>query len=238
MLIWQRLKKYQSFGLIGLTIFNLISCDAPRTQRTITQAGYTQNGIFNNGNGFNNNGRDNNGQNPAVEDPTESAIPQEISHCSWSLNGVDGYALSNKHFSQNESNSSENNISLCQHNSNKLDVYIQLKHPSTDSQVCLLPTYHSGSNQVYVGEPRCLTITNNKKIYKVNLIKNRVGFTQYPVTGVIVMKDKSYFYPAPFYQYVLSPDAYIFCSQWLAQYGDPSYCLAFKNNGHYHYHQF
>ena len=54
----------------------------------------------------------------------------------------------------------------------------------------------------------------------------------------MIMKDKTYLYPAPFYQYLLSPDAYFFCTRWLDQTGDPSYCNAFKSVGEYIYGSF
>lgn len=158
--------------------------------------------------------------------PTD-LIPKEISHCSWSTDGQSHYA--------EETNAHLGAHTICQDNSNEKNIYIQIKEPINDSQVCLIPTYTSSGKTIYIGEPRCLLLTDPQKIYKVELSKNRdsSNYSKYAINSVMVMKDKAYFYPSPFYQYSLAPDAYIFCSQFLDQYGDPSYCQAFKSKNEY-----
>lgn len=160
----------------------------------------------------------------------ESLIPEEIKHCQWSADGITGFQLS--------SNAHLGPHTLCQSKTVNTDVFVQVKNPIVDAQVCIIPTYASNNASVYIGEPRCLMLNDNKKIYKVSLLKNRPGYGNFNVNGVMVMKDKAFFYPAPFYQHVLSPDAYLFCSQFLDQYGDPSYCNSFKSVGQYHYKAF
>lgn len=156
-------------------------------------------------------------------------IPEEISHCTWATDGVNGFALNHAHLGP---------FNICQGKNSDTEIHIQIKNPITDAQLCIFPTYHSSSASVYIGEARCFIASNPKTVYKVNLLKNRPNYGQFNVTGVMVMKDKAYFYPAPFYQYVLSPDAYLFCSQFLDTYQDPSYCQAFRSVGQYVYHQF
>lgn len=157
-------------------------------------------------------------------------IPEEIKHCAWSADGISGFQMaSNSHIGPH---------TICQSKNINTDVFIQVKNPITDSQVCIIPTYASNNASVYIGEPRCLMLNDNKRIYKVSLLKNRPGYGNFNVNGVMVMKDKAFFYPAPFYQHVLSPDAYLFCSQFLDQYGDPSYCNSFKSVGQYIYKAF
>ncbi|CAN0328137.1 unnamed protein product, partial [Chrysoparadoxa australica] len=153
------------------------------------------------------------------------SIPSDASHCRWSMDGSSNFPYGHAHLSPNEDSQTEGAYTLCQSSTNNTEVYLQLKNPITGHQLCLIPTYHSGTNSVYIGEPRCLYVSSNTSIYKVSLIKNRTGYSSYPVTGVMMMRDKAYEYGAPFYQVILSPDAYIFCSQWLAQYGDTSYCI-------------
>ena len=157
-------------------------------------------------------------------------IPLEISHCMWSTNGTDGYAeTSNTHVGPH---------TLCQSSSNSDDVYIQVRDKVLDAQVCLIPLHHEGTKSIYIGEPRCLMLSDNSKIYRVRLFKNRDGFQGSSVTGVMMMKDKAYSYPPPFNQIVLSPDAYIFCSQFLERYNYDGYCQAFKTVGQYIHKKF
>jgi len=166
-----------------------------------------------------------------TEDPNiEDIIPAEIKHCNWSMDGQTGFSNSN--------NTHLGAHTICQSQSSPVDIYIQLKNPISDAQVCLIPTYNSGTSSIYIGEPRCLMISDNKRIYKVTLLKNRQGYSSFSVTGVMAMKDKAFFYPPPFYQHVLSPDAFLFCSQFLDQYSDDSYCQSFKSVGQYVYKQF
>lgn len=162
--------------------------------------------------------------------PTDQ-IPTEIQHCNWSTDGVNGFQSTSSHLGS---------YTFCQARSPgvETDVYLQLQSPISDSQVCVIPTFNNGSNSIYVGEPRCLSATDNKRIYKIGLIKNRPGYSNFAITGAMIMKDKAFFYPAPFYQYVLSPDAYLFCANFLDQYGDASYCTSFSSVGEYKYHQF
>jgi hypothetical protein len=164
--------------------------------------------------------------NPAVP---AVAIPAELKHCSWSMDGVTGYEKSHVHIGS---------YTLCKSSLNPLDVYLQVKTPITDAQLCIIPTTNSGNSSTYIGEPKCLMIDTNNNVYKITLEKNRPSFSSYSLTGVMLMKDKQFYYPSPFNRYALSPDAYLFCSQWLGQTGDPSYCAAFNQVGQYVYHQF
>lgn len=230
----KKIAKYKLFIII-LSLGYLSSCDAPRTDRRVAAGTANDFSIFGNPNPTYTGTP---GATPTPGDTGGLNVPSDASHCSWSGDGSNGFPYSNAHLAADESNSSEGGYSVCQSSTTETDVYLQLKTPITGHQLCVIPTYHSGSNSVYVGEPRCLYVRSSTSIYKVSLIKNRVGYTSYPITGVMIMRDKAYEYGSPFYQVILSPDAYIFCSQWLAQYGDPSYCIPFKSAGHYVYHQF
>jgi hypothetical protein len=224
--------KRLSLIILLATIFT--ACDAPRDRRTAySSRSNTSNSQFSpsNSTGTSNTGSatDTGDSTTGREDTsTDSPIPDEIKHCQWSTDGSSNFAESNSHLGQ---------YTICQ-STNKRDVWIQVKTPITDSQVCMIPTHNSGSSSVYIGEPRCLMLSESKKIYKVTLYSNRTGYQNFSITGVMVMKDKSFFYPAPFYQYVLSPDAYIYCSQFLDKYNDPSFCNAFKQLGQYVYKSF
>lgn len=234
-------QNYFTILLATLMVGHFSSCDAPRTERRVAGSS-SSNAIF--GTPINNITTGDRTADP-ISTPIDTGgstgnitIPSEVAHCSWAQDGLNGFERGSAHLSPSEDSTSEGAYTLCQSTSSESDVFLQMKNPITDNQICLIPTYHSSSNSVYVGEPRCLFVRSNTSLYKITLVKNRPGFTQYPITGVMIMRDKAYQYGAPFYQMILSPDAYIFCSQWLAQYGDPSYCVPFKNAGHYTYHQF
>ncbi|MCR9204936.1 MAG: hypothetical protein NXH75_10180 [Halobacteriovoraceae bacterium] len=229
---------------ISLSIALLLlvaSCDAPRTQRRVAAGSANDFSLFGGPLGNTTGGTTTGGTTTSgttTGDTGGTTIPSDATHCTWSSDGVNGFTNGHAHLSPNEDNATEGAYTLCQSSTSETDIYIQVKNPINGHQLCLIPTYNSGTNSVYIGEPRCLYVKNNTSIYKVTLIKNRTGYSSYAVTGVMVMRDKAYEYGAPFYQVILSPDAYIFCSQWLAQYGDTSYCIPFKSAGHYLYHQF
>ena len=216
--------------IIVLIPFILMSCDQPRDRRTA----YKARDISDNSS-YNYNYGNENGNGTPTPSPTATSggqnIPQEISHCSWSSDGINGFTSTHPHLGA---------YTLCQEQGagNDTKVHIQVQSPVNDSQVCVIPTYHSNGRAIYIGEPRCLLLNSNLSIYPITLLKNRTGYSQFQITSVMVMKDKAFFYPAPFYSYMLSPDAFLFCSQWLDQHGDSSYCYAFDSVGQYVYHQF
>lgn len=158
-----------------------------------------------------------------------TTIPSEISHCSWAQDGLNGFSSNSTHLGQ---------FTVCKSTSSETDLYIQIKNPITSVQVCLVPMSTSGSSSVYIGEPRCLVLSDNKRVYKVTMLKNRTYYSHLALNGVMIMKDEAHQYPYPFNQYILSPDAFIFCSEYLAQHGYDGYCDTFKDVGAYVYKQF
>ena len=221
-----------------LGLFFITSCDVP-TQTRYGSKTKNQESAFNLG-------QNNTSNQPTTVDPTpfdteeEIEVPLEVSHCSWSRDAQHGFMSLSSHLSPNESTASEGAFTLCQSGENEHVVFFQLKHPIEDAQLCLIPTYQLGTSTTYIGEPRCFFATNSLKIYRIELYKNRPGFTHLPITGVMAMKDKAYAYPSPFNKNVLSPDAFLFCNQQLVHpiRPDARYCSAFKAAGHYIYKQF
>ena len=119
-------------------------------------------------------------------------------------------------------------------------IYFQLRRPIKDVPVCFVPTHNYAQKSVYIGEPRCRVIKSNTTIYKIELLANRKNYSNISITGVMIMKDIYLNFAAPFApnRPVKIPDAYIYCSEYLDQYGDPSYCLSFRNKAEYIYNQF
>ncbi len=179
--------------------------------------------------------------NSSHHDPNSGQIPDEISHCTWSLNGTDGYASGSGHFSQGELDQNQKNLNLCQHKGDELKVYLQLKYIPTEG-VCLIPTFRNEQDgkQTSIGNFRCQRMaSDNTKAQLFELVKDRVGFTQFPINGVMLMKDKKYTFPPPYPKHPISNlAAYNHCMQQLVQKRNHLFCVAFKRAGHYHYHQF
>jgi hypothetical protein len=185
------------------------------------------------------------------DDSTESTestltIPEEVSHCAWSTDGTSGFEISNSnHLGP---------LTICQDLNDDSVVYLQLANTITGVDLCLVPIYISSSNSsVPIGEPRCLQIPSNTKIYTVKLLKNRqaadgTSFESFNINGIMAMKDVSYTY---LYKYVNSygqfvqqyvsrktPDALFDCSTWLETYSDSSLCQYFEQVGQYVYYNF
>ena len=227
-----------------LTIIAMVtlSCDAPRDRRAAfrdksslnsfpTFSGFSVDGTPAAGGSASATGGSGTGTGgtPAGSGAGTSTIPPEVAHCSWSTNGISGYASNHATIGP---------YTLCKSNTTETNVFIQVKNPITDSYLCVIPTTHSNNLSTYVGEPRCVMATSATTIYKLTLLKNRTGYSGYSITGGMIMKDKNEWFPSPYFQYLLVPDAYLFCAEYLAQTGDSSYCYTFNIVGKFVYHQF
>jgi hypothetical protein len=82
-------------------------------------------------------------------------------------------------------------VGICQSLLDETDILFQVNIGDTSSRTCLIPTYkdQTGSSS-YIGQPQCL-YTEINKIVQGKLFKNRSGFTQYPLNGVMIMKEVS-----------------------------------------------
>ena len=156
-------------------------------------------------------------------------LPAEIAHCNFSIDGKTGFEKD--HYSLKE-------YTACQSSRNELDIYIQLRIPFTDTQLCLIPSNEKGKKSTYIGGPQCISVEDSKTIHKVTLAKNRPGFDKFKLNGIMIMKNELHFYPYPFDEDLLNTEVYLRCSEHLAQRGDSSYCEAFKAVGEYDYHRF
>ena len=211
----------KTFLIFALTSIFLVSCEAPRDRRAV----FTD--AVNPGTGPTATATGTYPYPTGTPGPT-STIPPHLSHCGFTDATQNSFRNSHAHIGS---------YTACKETgSNRVHIQFQTAH--TDAQVCLFPTYNSGSNVFHIGEPRCVHATTAFSIYPVDLYINRTGFTSYPITGVMIMKDKSFFYPWPYNSYLYSPDAYVQCEDWLYRTGDPSYCNTFNVVGEYVYHQF
>lgn len=78
---------------------------------------------------------------------------------------------------------------LCQSTVDETLFKFKTSLTSTTVRTCLIPTYkEANGSSTYIGQPQC-TYTTAGQIVSGKLIKNRPGFEQYPLNGVIVMKE-------------------------------------------------
>ncbi len=81
--------------------------------------------------------------------------------------------------------------SLCQSTSNESSIRVMFTSADQELGTCLIPTYKDTTgSSMYLGQPQCTLHTANQVIYG-SLPKTRVGFTQYPINGAMVMKRSS-----------------------------------------------
>ena len=250
-------KRLLKVSTLAFFVIGLSSCDSPTRSRSAYRGSSSSNSgpLFSSG--FNSPGGDTGtGSGTGTgADPTQTpsptptsggsavvtdgiypanAVPQEASHCSWSTDGSSGFSFTHSY---------TGDYTLCRAQGSETVYYLQTKVPSSQSiPLCLIPTTHiqtpSGSKSVYIGEPRCVHNTDNTKVYKIVLYKNRIYYTNYPITGVMIMKDELVEYPQPYMGWYLNPDAYMFCIQYLANYGSDAFCDTFDSMGQYVYHEF
>jgi len=78
---------------------------------------------------------------------------------------------------------------ICQSSANETLFKFRTSLTSTSVRTCIIPTYkESNGSSTYIGQPQCTYTTSNKEIMG-QLVKNRQGFQNYPINGVIVMKE-------------------------------------------------
>lgn len=78
---------------------------------------------------------------------------------------------------------------LCQSTQDETLFKFKTGLTSTTVRTCLIPTYkEANGSSTYIGQPQC-TYTTAGQIVSGKLLKNRPGFEQYPLNGVIVMKE-------------------------------------------------
>lgn len=81
-------------------------------------------------------------------------------------------------------------IGICKSTLDETTVRFVSSSTNTSSRTCLIPTYKDqAGNSTYLGDPQC-TYTEAEKVYTGRLYKNRSGMAQYPLNGVMVMKEE------------------------------------------------
>lgn len=79
-------------------------------------------------------------------------------------------------------------VSVCQNSGNELQFRMGFSTTDQTDGTCIVPMYKdSAGNSAYVGNAQCTKHNANQVVYGT-LTKNRSGYTQYPVNGVMVIK--------------------------------------------------
>ena len=172
---------------------------------------------------------------------TYQTIPSDLSHCSFA-NDRNNYALRSDHLDSTNSFSNDPNIDVCQSSSNELDIYIRIKNPIHTEDVCIIPINNNpddNNRQTFIGSFQCVTL-NTTDLYKVALSKNRtsdsnLNYNNLDLNGVIILRDKSYYYAPPYLAQTLitSKNAFLTCQNYLSTEQNSSYCQIFKQANHY-----
>lgn len=234
--------------LVASSVLVANSCDAPRTTRTSSAGSTNSSSAFNYGSPTSNNGSlldntsNNTTDNSGNTDTTTStvSIPSGAENCDWSKDGTTGYKIGAAHFASDETTVADGAYNICQHPNSETTVFFQIKNAISSEQVCVIPMYDNAGYSTYLGEPRCFTPSTAGKIYTITLYKNRSGFSNYSINGVMMMRDKTYFFNSPYpttYK-IYTVDAYLYCANYLAAYGSDAYCQSFSSGGHYVYDKF
>jgi hypothetical protein len=161
----------------------------------------------------------------------KSTLPPEVAHCKFALDTKSALEIPS---------SSLGAMTICKSKEDDRIIYTQFEKDQT-ARILMFPTYHSGTKSFYIGSPVYNiqeTTLAAYKIYKYELEKNRKGFENYPITGVMMMKDEVNFYPFPFQGPYRNNEAYMMCNDWLYHSNDSRYCNAFKAVGKYVYKVF
>lgn len=244
--------KLATLSLLTIAILLITSCDMSTRTRSRKSTG--SKAVYSDGSSYPDSewreddaGRseeDTGGTSIVNTDPTDesattnasTSVPTELAHCKFSSDGKTGFFKEDsKHLGS---------FTVCQHSTVETDIYVQLKTPlNSGEQICVIPTYSYAGSSYYIGRPRCRDdVKDSTKAYKIPVIKDRAGYSNYPVKGVMVMRDGEnikYYYSFPFNSYWKPIDAYLYCSQMLLPpYNDPRFCTAFVNTGQYEYVDF
>ncbi|MBT4936949.1 hypothetical protein HON22_03440 [Candidatus Peregrinibacteria bacterium] len=154
-------------------------------------------------------------------------LTDELVNCSFSTDGNTGFAQTSSHIGD---------FNICRSTKTRpgeRDIFFQVKIGINTPKLCIFPLFTDQGQSRFIGEPRCFLANDAGKVYRITMLKNRTNFTNLEINGAMIMKDEATFFDAPFFQFLLSPDAFIFCSQWLDQHNDPSYCESFRRKGAY-----
>ncbi len=171
-------------GLLSI-LFVMSACDAPQRTRApvnyITGNNLGDNSFSNTGNGTDSgNTGTNSGSGPGVASGSTSGSSTN----GQSSPGFDKCDLSDKYHTIDIGF-----FGICQSTLDETIFKFRTSITSSTVKTCLIPTYKDGNGaSTYIGNPQC-TFTTSNQVIQGRLYKDRPGFSNYTLNGVIVMKE-------------------------------------------------
>ncbi len=170
---------------------------------------------------------------PPNENPQNSDLPSEYSHCSFKSANSGGYMRENRDIGKN---------TICQSNKDSKNFLMQFENPFPSALTCFLPVYKSNNQEIYLGEEQCIRLERPNQAVLVEFKQNRpqspsfsTPYSVLPLNAVFVARDIPRYYPPPYPRFeALNPTAaFIACSRALEFNRDPSYCRSMVAVGGY-----
>jgi hypothetical protein len=181
------LKDFFMMKLTPLLILLLLAsaCDAPQRTRApvnyITGNNLGDNTFSNSGSGTtNSSGNMGSGQgtNSGQSTGTSTGSGQQSSP------GFENCDLSDKYHTIDIGH-----FGICQSTQDETIFKFRTSLTSNSVKICLIPTYKDGNGaSTYIGNPQC-TFTTSNQVIQGRLYKDRPGFSNYALNGVIVLKE-------------------------------------------------
>ncbi len=95
----------------------------------------------------------------------------------------------NCNLAKNNTTADLGSMGICKNSQDETQIRFVTSQGDTSKRTCIIPTYKDqAGSSTYLGDPQC-TYTEAERIYTGRLYKNRPGMSQYPITGVMIMKD-------------------------------------------------
>lgn len=130
---------------------------------------------------------------------------------------------------------------LCK--SSGMDTILVQFQATINTRVCFIPTTFTDSTGVNLtapvaNTPSCLTPKASGQITEVRLNRDRPGFQNSIIRGVMIMRDETNYYGYPFNNNLNNAYAFYQCINYKTLSGSEAYCSPFKDVGAYINHIF
>lgn len=157
--------------ILPLFLFSLVACDVPSQRRQLVKTGTSN-----------------------VGSPTNATGENAFNSGNTTTTGsaTSGTGFENCSLASRGSSLALGTIGVCQNSSDQTLFKFSSSTSDQSVRTCLIPTYKSadGSSLYLSSQPQC-TLTTANQIYSGKLYVDRSGFQNYPVNGVIVIKESA-----------------------------------------------
>jgi hypothetical protein len=130
-------------------------------------------------------------------------------------------------------------FSICQSKREDKIIFFKSKKKFLDNKFCFIPTHEKGNKSFYIGEPRCLFLNDNEKVFRISFLKNRPGnYKDISINGTLIIPDKFIHFSEPFDKEIKMgvPEAYLRCMKEInSKTENIAFCEVFKKANHFIY---